>query len=87
MRIRFYPKTQTVRDYIQAKLDDANAKVFDLEAKLEASGQPRQLYTDPGPLRASIALHTAVAEAAAMHLMFLETHDPPEVMAEIELEG
>ncbi len=86
MKIRFYPKTQVVKDYIQAKLDDANAKVFSLEAKLEAASQPRQLYQDPGPLRVALALETRTADECVTQLMFLEAHEPSEVMAEIETE-
>ena len=85
-KIRFYPKADTIRNYIQTQLDDANKAVFDFEAKIEAASQPGALYQDITWMHNRVVLCREDAERAALQLMLLETHKPPEVMAELELE-
>ncbi len=87
MKLRIYPKTETVKDLLQARLDDANNEIFDLEAKLETLQQSRLVAVngDQKSLATLIELRTQMADRLTDELVLLHSHSPSEVMVELDI--
>ncbi len=86
MKIRFYPKTESVRNVLVGRINEAQ-ELFEEDASAVANAV-NNLVKVPGELE----MLTRMAEASSIRvkdlksqLTLLESHGPPEVMCEIEL--
>ena len=87
MKIRFYPKKELVLSLLGAKFARLSDEVAELESKAKKQAEsvlyrsPERVAQDQSFLDAAIAERDDVAN----EVLLLESHDPPEVMAEIEV--
>lgn len=87
MKIRFYPRKELVLKNLETKFDRLAGECGDLLTELErfkASG----LYAAPEvQARKESALQAAEEERdqVALEIQLLTSHEPPEVMAELEV--
>lgn len=90
MKIRFYPKTKTVRTLLQGRLDALNERIFNNEAEVATlknrAIQAFQVEADIRSILTHNKLLTTDADALQDQLALLASHGPEEVMAEVEVD-
>ncbi len=87
MKIRFYPKKETIRSILQESMNDTEKLINETNTKL-AKLQASALYTadDSAERYAEIITHNqGVLERSRARLEAFDSHSPSEIMAEIEL--
>ncbi len=87
MKIRFYPKKEHVLTLLASKLDLVEGDLHELEEK-QAKLKSSTLYRSPDLERAEQQkIDAAVCDRDELNnqIRLLESHDPPEVMAELEV--
>lgn len=86
MRVRFYPKTEAVRNVLIERLDRAVANLAeDAEAHKRAKEAWVQVPSELAGLQLMVDADVQGIEDLKSQLSLLESHGPPEVMCEIDL--
>lgn len=87
MKVRFFPKTEAVRNVLVGRINDTQAALEEVAKSINDVELPYAIVL-PGQtemLKSSHLAHTADLNDLKSQLSLLESHGPPEVMCEIDL--